>query len=708
MSYKNQLLEHGYSEESLSEYDVNEKSIDNRIAEIVEEDATYAKTRQRQLSPKRQEAYKYYRGESMGNEREGRSKFVSRDMMTTIEWKMPSLMKYFCQGDQIVTVSPIGPDDDERAEKTEALLNYDFFIGNKGFIKLYKIVKKAEELGTAYVKTGWEERYIERPMEYAKLTQDQFDELVDDENVEMISYEEQQIGVMPGLPDEDEDKIPVFTDDVENPEELSPEPLNVYKNVKVKRTIWTYRGPTMKIVPNENLLIDPECLDITEANYVIETYYPTLGDLYDDQDDGLYKNVDLLKATLENTENSEIQAEKSAKYAEVDLSNPMHEVSESSQISRKIVEVMEYWGNVDILGNGRAIPWKAVVANGVTLLSEPNPYNFNTHPYDALRPNIDPDQQEGIGCYDTVGPFQEAKTSIVRQMLDNISFQNNQMWEVDRNAGVDYKSLLNPRPGGVVRVDRLGGVRPLTPPPLQGYTMQAMEFLQSLLEALTGQTRYSQGMDAGDLNKTATGITQIMQRSDQRNWLEAKLMAEDGLFNMFSKWQSLNSQYMPEEFIFRIYETDYNINPDDVAGHFDIKINIGESLAEVQQAVNQMMRLIQMAPQLMEGRAMTPDDFYYMYRDLLKKWGYRDFEKYSTNPKFTQTLVEQSQRMQATLQAIMDAGLVTPEQIQQAVMAQQQKEQQGGQNGGQPEQGTGTGTGRERTANTGGVQTASV
>lgn len=115
-----------------------------------------------------------------------------------------------------------------------------------------------------------------------------------------------------------------------------------------------------------------------------------------------------------------------------------------------------------------------------------------------------------------------------------------------------------------------------------------------------------------------------------------------------------------------------------------------------------------MAPQLMETQAMTPDDFYYMYRDLLKKWGYRDFEKYSTNPKFTQNLVEQSQRMQTTIQAIMDAGLVTPEQIQQAVMAQQQKEQQGGQNAGQSQSGTGEGARGTRTANTGGSPAASV
>ena len=135
MNYRDILLDNGYDEAELMMYDTDGDSIDKRLADIVEEDTAYAKIHARELMPKREEAYKYYRGESMGNERAGRSKFVSRDIMTTIEWKMPSMMRYFCQNDKIVTAEPIGADDEERARKAEALLNYDFFIGNRGFTR---------------------------------------------------------------------------------------------------------------------------------------------------------------------------------------------------------------------------------------------------------------------------------------------------------------------------------------------------------------------------------------------------------------------------------------------------------------------------------------------------------------------------------------------------------------------------------------------
>ena len=89
----------------------------------------------------------------------------------------------------------------------------------------------------------------------------------------------------------------------------------------------------------------------------------------------------------------------------------------------------------------------------------------------------------------------------MRQTLDNISFQNNQMWEVDETAGVDIDSLINPRPGGVVITNRLGAIKQITPAPLEQYAYQTMEFIQGQLEQRTGITRYNQGLDANTLNK---------------------------------------------------------------------------------------------------------------------------------------------------------------------------------------------------------------
>ena len=55
-----------------------------------------------ELSEQRRKALRYYLGEPFGNEIEGRSKVVSTDVSDTIEWILPSLLKIFTAGDDVV------------------------------------------------------------------------------------------------------------------------------------------------------------------------------------------------------------------------------------------------------------------------------------------------------------------------------------------------------------------------------------------------------------------------------------------------------------------------------------------------------------------------------------------------------------------------------------------------------------------------------
>ena len=707
MDYMEAFVSRGYTESELSLYDTSESAMDKKIQSIVKEDYEYALIHDDQIRPKRMKAYQYYRGESLGNEREGRSKFVSKDIMTTIEWKMPSFMRYFCQNDVIASIKPIGSDDEERAETLEALINYDFFVGNKGFVFLYKWVKKSEMMGSAYVKSFWEEKFVEKPFTFDVLSEEKFNELAEDPDTEIISYTRKQVGITTEAPEEVYDKEDVVELEMSD---LAPEkdttktyPIYEYYDVIHKKTIFTYRGPRAVLIPNENLLIDPDCTDIEDAKYVIEVYYSTIGELYAEQDSGKFKNVDLVVEGLLAKDDGNIASERGGRFTERGEGDPRNFNYESQQLARKSVMCKEYWGLVDFFDTGRPVWWLAVVANGVVLQSVPNPYNFDAHPYDDIRPNIDPDALEGIGCYDTIGPFQQAKTAMIRQMLDNMSFQNNQMWLVDRYANVDMSVLLRPRPGAIVRSDKVtNAVQALTPPALSGHVMQVFEFLQSILESLTGQTRYSQGTDASSLNQTATGISQIMQRSDQRNWLESKLMGETGIKSMLQKWISMNQQFLSEHFAYRVFDKVYEISVDDIEGVFDVTVSVGDSIAEVSRVVEQVLRLMQMAPQLMEAGAMNPDDFYQLYRTLLKKWGYKDFEKYSTDPEWMMKMKEQAEKLQLAIEALMSEGIITPEVLQKAVTAYQHRQ------GGQAVGGTGANSGRSNAGrgNAGGRETA--
>ena len=86
-----------------------------------------------------------YLGEVYGDEIEGRSSVVSTDVMDTIEWIMPQLMRIFASGDNVVEFEPVGPEDEEADIHTQATdyVNHIFYSDNEGFKVLYTWFKDA-------------------------------------------------------------------------------------------------------------------------------------------------------------------------------------------------------------------------------------------------------------------------------------------------------------------------------------------------------------------------------------------------------------------------------------------------------------------------------------------------------------------------------------------------------------------------------------
>ena len=75
-----------------------------------------------ELSTTRQDNLDRYFGELYGYEVEGESSVVTRDVMETIEWAMPSIMRSFAVGRHVVSFKPTGAQDEAQADQeTEAV-----------------------------------------------------------------------------------------------------------------------------------------------------------------------------------------------------------------------------------------------------------------------------------------------------------------------------------------------------------------------------------------------------------------------------------------------------------------------------------------------------------------------------------------------------------------------------------------------------------
>jgi len=142
------------------------------------------------LSQERQLADRYYQGSPFGNELPGRSQVVSRDVAEAVDGMMPSLMKIFTSGDEIVKFEPTGPEDEEVAKQATDYVNWIFMKQNTGFSIMFDWFKTALLKKNGLLKIWWDKREINKKETYEGLDDWAFRKLMDDPDLELVEHDE--------------------------------------------------------------------------------------------------------------------------------------------------------------------------------------------------------------------------------------------------------------------------------------------------------------------------------------------------------------------------------------------------------------------------------------------------------------------------------------------------------------------------------------
>ena len=652
-----------------------------KVVRIVKADIERGKEVNEAESAFRSANYDAYRAKGDGKkERAGHSRIKCSDIMDTIEWMMPSFIKAFAGTTESISISPQNEEDVAKAEKLERLLNWQFMGRHcKGFTVIYEWVKSCLIYGTSVIKITWQDKYIKKGFDLPIATDDQIYQMQGDDMVKDLDGEPQDIQAGTVI---DEDILALANTDPTllnyigqvNSQSMQVQPValdnfRVWRNVHGKKLIKSYSGPLVEVISPEDFYMDPEAKSIEDAQFVIHRVWRTYGYLKEKERDGIYSNVDEVKAWLDRDKESYINSERAQRYNSADAIDPANYAidSEDKQIARHKLEVFEWWGLLDLTDEGYQEPYLVVFCGETILRMELNPYGHGQPPFEVLRPMLDPFKFTGVSVPELVGEFQAVKTALFRQILDNVSYQNNGAWLVNRNAGVDINALLNMRPNTIVRSNiTSGAVVPLTPPNLQGYPLTMIELVDSMLQKRTGVTSYNQGLDANSLNKTATGITKIMDASVQRIELQARVMAETGIKPAFQKILMLNQQFMDQTVVIRVFNKPLEISPDDLIGDFDVSVDVGGATSKNETRVQQMMMLIQSSSLMMSTGVMRPQNLYEIGKKIMEIWEWKDYDKYLSDPDET-ALIQQALQIIQQLSMSMEQGQIpTPDVIVQA------------------------------------------
>ena len=106
----------------------NEKITDDEIKAITEREIRNALGfRSGKLAESRRKAMQYYLGRPVGDlsppEIEGRSSVVDTSVADTVEWMLPTLLKIFTAGDNVVEFAPQNQGDEEKAKQATEFIN---------------------------------------------------------------------------------------------------------------------------------------------------------------------------------------------------------------------------------------------------------------------------------------------------------------------------------------------------------------------------------------------------------------------------------------------------------------------------------------------------------------------------------------------------------------------------------------------------------
>ena len=616
------------------------------VARIEAEESKSYGVNDSQLSFERSEAINFYLGLPFGNEVEGRSQVVSYDVQDTIESALPQLLKVFVAGDKVVTFDPKGPEDQDAADQETDYVNHVVMEKNAGFNIFYVWFKDALLSKNGYVKVYTETEDEMEEVEYSGLTDAQLQMLASDDKTEVLEHT--------AYPDPSVDIAMLQQQAMMN----NQDPMSIMQpmlhDVKLKVT-ESKDSIKIKNVAPENMMVS------------VDTTGPSLNDARFVQHRELMAVAEIAEAF--NLSESKVEGIMSDIRSVFEQESNARDIY-SEEFDRAVDEDDALVKDTYIKINGER--WRYVVLGNEIIYKEKCEYV----PFACITPMIMPHRHIGRSYSDLTQDIQMIKSTLLRGQLDNMYLANNGRYAISDRVNLD--DMLTSRPGGIVRVSGEPGsaIMPLQHPPLPASTFSMVEYMDSMKEKRTGITAYNQGLDSNSLNKTASGVAQIMSAAQQRIELVARTFAETGVKDLFQLVHRLVRTTLTKPDIIRLRNKWVEVDPREWKARKDMSISVGLGAGNKDQQLMHLTTILQMQKEAIQIGITSPEKIYNALAKLTQNAGFKNPEEFWTNP--ANTPEQEGQQQKPTEAEIMVQGQLQIEQ--QKAQAQMMQEQERSKN----------------------------
>jgi hypothetical protein len=590
----------------------------------------------------RKQALEAYLRQPYGNEVEGKSQIVTGEVAEAIDGALPSLIRIFTGSDDIVVFEPQGPKDEASAKQATQYCNWVFSRDNAGVAILHDWFKDALMQKNGIVKAYWEDKEDITKERYFDLSDDELAMLMSDETMEIVEQDTTELPIIDpmGQPVVDPMGMPV---------------MSATHNVVVQQKKKSGKV-TIENVPPEEFLISKKARTIADSPFVAHRQMLTRSDLV---------AMGFNKKQVEGLQMGDALAytpERVARYA----AGEQPYQTQTDDPSMQEIEVFECYVKTDMNGKGIAALTQVFYASNEILQDEDGKEmveEVDYVPFHSICPIPIPHKFFGNSLADRTVDLQLIKTTITRQMLDNLYLTNNAR-VVAVEGQVNLEDLLTSTAGGVIRAKSQGAVQQLVVQNVANQAFPMLQYLDTVQSKRTGVSDASQGLDPAILqNVTAAAVASMQQAGAGKIELMARIFAETGVKSLFQGILHLLCKYQDKARMVRMRGEFVEFDPRTWANQYDVSINVGLGAGNRQEQMAMLSMVLAKQEQLIAqyGPAnpyVSPAQYRGTLGRMVEIAGFKDSAEFykAITPEQDQALSNpppQQQQMPPEVQAIM-------------------------------------------------------
>ena len=500
----------------------------------------------------------------------GRSRHRPKVIRKNAEWKYPAIEDPFLSTVDMYKINPRTWEDEDAAKQNELILNYQWNTKVNKVKLVNDISRSIVNDGTVIVKVGWNAEYG------TKIVEKEEEDFMTPEESFMKIQEMIQTGEM------SQEEAGQF---LQSGQLLS----RGMKKVYIEEETLVENHPSYEVCNPANVIIDPTCEgNMPKATFAIHEYSTSMAELKKNEhkitieeyeeiredgskviiktqyESGYYKNLNAIDVDQVEFINDEYGSESANTFRHKDK-------------TRRKIRAYEYWGYWDVNGDGKL---KSIVATwvGKTMIRlQENPFPHKKIPFcvASYMPVLRETHGEADGDLlvenqEAIGKMTRAALDITAQQAINQEFIDEQLFpspvqksNYENGKTVYFRHGLDPRTA----------IHKSTVSPIPNSVFNIIEMQTNDAESLTGTKSFSGGIGSQALGSVAAGIRSAMDATSKRELSILRRLNQ--LFNEMARLTIANNQaFLQEEEVIRISNGYTKIRRDDLAGEFDLIVDV--------------------------------------------------------------------------------------------------------------------------------------